>query len=774
MGLRLVTIAFLCSCAIARAADKPSPAVVEFFESKVRPVLVENCYSCHGPKKQMGGLRLDNAESIRKGGDEGPVLVPGDPAKSRMVAAIGRKTETPSPMPPKGPLPHESVAALTEWVKLGGFFPDGAVPEPKSSAKEHWAFQPVRDVVPPSVKSVPDTTNPIDRFLAAKLEAKGFAFSPAADKATLIRRLTFDVIGLPPSAADVEAFVADASPDATAKLVDSLLAMPQYGERWGRYWLDLARYADSKGYVFTEERSYPYAYTYRDYVIRSLNADVPYNRFVLEQLAADKLPDATPQALAGMGFLTVGRRFSNNPHDIIDDRIDLVTRGLLGLTVACARCHDHKYDPIPAKDYYALYGVFASSFEPKDLPLLAVEKTPETVAFEKELARREAELVDATATRTAGRLAAAEAFAGTGLASAKTDRLLNRADNNKFKELQQKIDRFKSTSPAAPPRAMVMNDLPRPVEPVVFLRGNPGNRGPQIPRQSPEILRGPTNKPYTQGSGRLELARAIVAPDNPLTARVIVNRVWAYHFGSGFVKTPSDFGVRTEAPSHPELLDWLAKNFTTVDGWSLKKLHRRILLSRAYQQSSLARADVEAIDPENRLFARQNRKRHDFEALRDSMLAAAGTLDASRIGGKSVDLFKAPFSHRRTAYALIDRQNLAPTLRAFDAASPDQHTPVRFQTTIPQQALFLMNSPFVAEQARAAANRPDVRAAKTPAAKADAVFRIVLSRKPSPAELTAATEFVASVHESKDAVVLGPWEQLAQVLLLGNEFAFVD
>jgi mono/diheme cytochrome c family protein len=883
-----------CSAVPASAADppaKPAAAQLEYFETKVRPVLAEHCYSCHGAKKQSAGLRLDTAAGLKAGADNGPVVVPGDPAKSRLVKSVRREGDY--AMPPKKPLPDDAVAALAEWVKGGAALPDDAR-GPEGDRRKHWAFQPV---APPKVPDVPGAKagrTEIDAFVAARLAEKGLAPAPRADRRTLVRRAYYDLLGLPPSYEEVERFAADDSPDAWEKLIDRLLASPRYGERWGRYWLDVARYADTKGYEFTAERSFPFAYTYRDYVIDALNADKPYNQFVTEQIAADLLPlgdDKRP--LAALGYLTLGRRFLNNQPDIIDDRIDVVTRGFMGLTVTCARCHDHKYDPVPITDYYSLYGVFASSAEPAELPLIgAAARTPETVAFEAELEKREAEYRAEVARRHADALkklnepavvaeyllavldtrgkpqdqvqnavrqrgltrhafdrwqkfleaewkakspvytpllalrdalekeieslrkdanpliaealadakakalrAAVEAVAkvltaeppaepskdrvavaawrGKGgpldVPPADADKLFNTADRNALAALRKKIDAFKAGNPHAPPRAHALNDLPAPVQPVVFLRGNPNNRGPQVPRQAPAVIAGPDRKPFTQGSGRLELAKAITSPDNPLTARVMVNRVWQGHFGKALVRTPSDFGLRSDPPTHPELLDWLAARFVS-DGWSLKRLHKVVMLSATYQQSAAAGAEAYKTDPENRLLAHQNRRRLDFEALRDSLVAASGRLDLTA-GGKPVDLFRAPFTTRRTVYGLIDRTNLPGTFRVFDVANPDTHSPQRFQTTVPQQALFLLNSPFVQEQAQALAARKEIADAKTTDAKVRALYRAALGREPAKGEAALAAEFVGD-DDPKSA--FGRWPQLAQVLLLSNEFGFVD
>lgn len=895
----IVGIALFC-CASVQAAE-PAPAAIEFFESKVRPLLIDNCVSCHGEKKQEAGLRLDTRDGFLKGSDKGPVVTPGNADTSKLIKAIQHSGDP--KMPPKGKLPAEAIETLTAWVKLGAPYPASAAPDrPAADPRKHWAFQPVRK---PAVPETVESKHPIDRFILAQSEAKGLAFSPIADKRTLIRRAYFDLINLPPTAEEIDAFETDASADAYEKLVDRLLASPHYGEAQARRWLDFARYADTKGYVFTEDRNYPYAYTYRDWAIRAFNEDMPYNRFIQLQIAADRLNPEDPRDLAAMGFLTLGRRFLNNVHDIIDDRLDVTCRTFMGLTVACARCHDHKYDPIPAADYYSLYGVFASSIEPKDLPLIGeVQRTPEVVAYEKELAKKEEELKAITQKlhaahveklrkpeiiaayllavrdlqgtpneRASGYLrerdlnstalqrwrdylrdankehspvfaplkalqaipdaefatkapeVLAKLFAkdptkklnpliikmlegqkpasfkdvaaiyGKLIAShwpppagpitypqseftpilgaggpadvplADADKIFNRDDRNKFNEAKKKVDAFKAASPFAPPRAMVLADGPG-YSPYVFLRGSPGNRGPAVNKQFLEILSGADRKPFSDGSGRLELANAIADAKNPLTSRVMVNRIWTTHFGLGLVRTPSDFGVRSDPPTHPALLDWLASEFVE-SGWSVKKMHRLIMLSSAYKQRSDVSAEMAKSDAENRLLGRQNRKRIDFEGLRDAMLLTAGDLDRT-IGGKSVDIFKEPYSRRRTVYGFIDRQNLPGTFRIFDFASPDTHSPQRFVTTVPQQALFLMNSPFVMEQARKLVARPEVAATNDAEGKIKILFRTTYGRTPSDEEISLSRTFLEQTAEKTR------WELFAQTLLLGNDFAFVD
>jgi cytochrome c553 len=762
------------SLAVAASAAEPSRQDVEFFEKQVRPVLVEKCQSCHGAKRQQGGLRLDSRSALLKGSDGGPVIVPGQPDRSPLVQAIRHEGDL--KMPPKGKLPAEVVSALTNWVRMGAPWPEDVARGPAAESgsvaevrSRHWSFRPVRKVVPPTVKAADWVKTPIDAFVLSGLEAKGLAPSPPADRRTLIRRLSFDLVGLPPTPEEVQAFVHDRAPEAYERLVDRLLASPRYGERIGRHWLDVARYADTKGYVFEEERRYPFSYTYRDYVIRAFNEDLPYDRFVVEQLAADQLPPPLPspprgegkggdqQSLAAMGFLTLGRRFLNNIHDIIDDRIDVTMRGLQGLTVGCARCHDHKFDPVPQKDYYSLYGVFAASVEPKDLPLIGQpEHTAAYAVFEAELNKL---------------TAAVEKYREEHKAELAKG---NRKFRDGLRALQKQVDQWQASAPAAPPRAMVLRDVPTPPEPHVFLRGNPNNRGPVVPRQYLEVLAGEHRQPFRQGSGRLELARAIASRDNPLTARVMVNRVWQWHFGQGLVRTPSDFGTRGEPPTHPELLDWLAATFMD-QGWSIKKLHRLIVLSNTYRQAG--GDHLVEIDPDNRLLGRANRQRLDFEGLRDTLLAVSGRLDLT-MGGRAVDLTTQPFSPRRSVYGFIDRQNLPGLFRTFDFASPDASTGQRFTTTVPQQALFLLNSPFVAEQARYFAARPDVQSRPTDAARIGRMHWLAYGRAAEADEVELGLRFLAAARAADSDQVGGrhpsPWEQYAQVLLLGNEFAFVD
>ncbi|MBC7819328.1 MAG: PSD1 domain-containing protein [Planctomycetaceae bacterium] len=924
----------LLSISNARAADDRAA----FFESKVRPILAARCHGCHGVKKQESNFRLDTKVGFLKGGDNGAVIDPKQPDQSELVLAIRR--EGGRKMPPDKPLPAEEIDTIVEWVRRGAFWPAETTLPANDSIREaagkHWAFQLLQSPPVPRLPNDNWSRAPLDRFVRAKLREAGLSPSPIADRRTLLRRVSFDLIGLPPTPDEMTEFLADDRPDAFERVVDRLLTSPHYGERWGRHWLDVARYADTKGYVFFEEKKFPWAWTYRDYVIRSLNDDLPFDRFVVEQLAADQLElgdDKRP--LTAMGFLTLGGRFMNNLHDVLDDRIDVVSRGLLGLTATCARCHDHKFDPIPQADYYSLYGVFRSSIEPPLPPeFLPPPQTEEYAKFSAEMTARQKKLTAFVAGKHFALVTSARARAAEYLLAAQaqmekppTDDFMLLADTNdinptmtlrwqvtleaarkkwhpvwqpwtefaslpshqfaakaievcerlnsgrepkadgrkplsqplnplvittlcesppkslaevatRYGELLKRIDakwqealkqepktpmlsdpheeeirrvlygpdappdvplamgwgflslfpdrptqgeyqklikdleQWSMTTAGAPARAMVLFDDATPFDPQIFLRGNPNRFGAHVPRQ-PLAISTSDRKPFTTGSGRLELARSIVDPRNPLTARVFVNRVWMHHFGTGLVKTPSDFGLRSDPPSHPELLDWLAANFIR-SGWSVKWLHRQIVLSATYQQASPSKTEQrlsadgsrQSADPDNRWLSQMNRRRLEWESLRDALLATSGEMNR-RIGGESVELLGG-FNPRRTLYGTLDRLDVPNLLTTFDFPTPASTNPQRDSTTVAPQALFLMNGDLTFEVASRLLRRPEVVAAADAPSRVRQLFLICFQRTPTDTEQQSAREFLS------DAPTPERWAAFAQSLLLANEFAFVD
>ncbi len=864
----------MLAAALAIRGDAQN-AAIDRFEKNIRPVLVSRCYPCHSRSAvaPQGGLLLDSSQGIRRGGDLGPVIQPGDPEHSLLIRAI-RRTDEKLKMPPGEPLPPELVAEFELWVREGASLPADPSTIEKKQRPLLWSLKKPQLPTLPAVTGQGWVRNDIDRFILSRLEASGLGPAPEADKRTLIRRATYDLTGLPPTAQEVNQFVDDASPPAYEQLINRLLASPHYGERWGRHWLDVARYADSVNDSVNAGQRYPWSYTYRDWVISALNEDMPYDRFVLYQLAADRIPDAEPRHLAALGFLSLGREFPNSYAETVDDRIDAVSRGMLGLSVSCARCHDHKYDPIPQADYYSFYSIFSNITQPKELPLLgkSLGLSQKQALYQERLdhiqqvyqeyrTRRHAEMVAFFKTQMADYMVAAhdaEGLSNPAVEELVRDRQLNQhllarwrkclrksneADERVFRlwyagaaipakefasrwptarrsvqgasliekavdakrivslrdlaeayaAVFEKYDRPEpfgqsdadqlravvrgSKSPVdvpleefdlicsegdrnnmrsiqvrynamlaqtaydgAAPRAMAVEDLPHPVPAHVFLRGNPNNLGALAAPHFLSCLGGSDERVFHDGSGRLELARAIIDPENPLTARVIVNRVWMQHFGFGLVRTPSDFGLRGDQPTHPELLDYLAVRFVQ-SGWSLKKLHRLIMTSAAYRQASADNEAGRKLDPENQLLWRMNRHRLEIESLRDSMLAAAGRLDLT-VGGVPFSLTAQPSVPRRSLYGFIERGSVPNLLSAFDFASPDQHAPLRYVTTVPQQALFFLNSPFVAEQCRAMVARSEFVATPTPSEKIRYLYRSMFGREPAKSEMEAGRKFV--------------------------------
>jgi hypothetical protein len=962
----------------------PTPEQQQTFDKEILPLLTEQCMDCHSVAKgkTKGGLSLDSHESLLKGGENGKVIDFHNVKESTFIKAINWDGDL--RMPEKKKLSDQQIALLTKWIEQGAF--DTRASGELKDKRDHWAFKLPQVPKVPTVKNESWCFNKIDYFILSKLEEKEIIPAPLASKETLLRRAYFDLIGLPPTPKEIEQFIQDESPKAYEKVIDRLLADKGYGERWGRHWLDTARYSDTTGittFQRLDDYRLPYAWTYRNWVFDAINADMPYDMFLKNQLAADRIPDNNVSNLAALGFLTVGQRF-NNANDTINDRIDVVGRGMLGLTLACIRCHDHKFDPLTIADYYALKGVFLSCTEPTEGPV--INKKEGFQEFQAKLNELEQKSIDAyykiqreeadffgknaspiteyiilmgkdtnadrkklageiqtkhkwdariarhiesavgrhfnpndkilgpffklvhvkenrddvlskmlqdtktyspivlnflkqqpqpltddihTVAELVGKLFAevepqrANLFAQITNASFDPDdkdaynisvfpSALNLAKNMNFETMRveakkwsiemqdklrasntiQQINEFKLTATNGLVRAMAVEDAVKPTNSPLFPRGNPPAAGQAtiVQRRFLEILN-PEKTPFSdKESGRLELAEAIATKDNPLTARVLVNRVWMYHFGEGLVKTPDDLGNSAGTPTHPELLDFLATWFMADYGpqkpaWSVKALHKAIMLSKVYQQSSNTFSvetlkEYSKIDPGNNLLWRANVRRLDFEAYRDSLLSMGRVLQREPYGGPSFNVSEEPIIFRRTAYAYIDRSDMPDVLMQFDMSNPDQPNTRRASTVVPQQALFLMNSPLVAEVVQKISQRAELVEAVAKEKNTDkgitAVFKIVLQRYPTAKERKMALDFLVKENKEQanvktgaetitaqakklaeakfkqlqnnkdpkraivnqgelvERVAFSPWETLIQALIFSNEAAYVN
>ncbi|MGH9766113.1 MAG: PSD1 and planctomycete cytochrome C domain-containing protein [Blastocatellia bacterium] len=928
---------------VASSVHIQGPGQQEFFEKKIRPIFANNCQRCHNPKAKVAGLDLTTAEAFQRGGDSGPVVNREKPEESRLLKVISYDGEM--KMPPTGKLRDHEIAALAEWVKMGAPWP-GAVqaaasesrpknPNAKSFTEEEkgfWSYQPLKDAAPPQVKNEAWSQSPIDRFILRKLEEKNLKPAEPADKLTLLRRATFDLIGLPPAESEMRDFLADDSPGAFKKVVERLLGSPRYGERWGRHWLDVARYADSTGN--DEDHRYPYAWKYRDYVIESFNNDLPYDRFIREQVAGDLLPTLDPtkdgaqvnrRGVIATGFLALGPKAIAQQdkmkmlYDVYDEQVDVTTRAFLGLTVSCARCHDHKFDPILTKDYYSMIGMFAStrSFTNPDSHVSAVLEKPlvPKEEFDRYKAARKArqakenrvriaieEIVDEVRESAVKEhsprlaeyfLAARKVYKDSApLADTARQASLNEAalkrwadflkpgaevrgylnewnaaspDNltatarsyqerfrKRFAEWEENMskwraeyrkalaenkplpdkpkfepgdDRFfndvyfaggpfavgnkvqkrfspeqwsrltalhkeqeelKKSAPAEPEMACAIEDG-EPVEQKVFIRGDYNNHGEAAPKGFPAILARYDTKPSFTGSGRLQLAEWLTQPNHPLTARVMVNRVWQWHFGEGLVRTSDNFGKMGERPTHPELLDYLATQFVK-NGWSIKAIHRMIMLSSAYQMSSVNPNIAEEADPDNRLLTRFSRRRLSVEEMRDGLLAIDETLDLAMGGtlqtGRGTDgennqgrLSLNPEKlKRRTVYLPLRRANLPTLLNLFDFGDATTPSGKRLLTNVATQALFWLNSEFLNERARSVAKSLLDQKEMNDAARIETAYARILNRRPGKDEVDQASNYVAGfkqkfVGEKADQKA---WQSLCRVLMSSNDFVYVD
>ena len=858
------------------AAAPPDPA--EHFELKVRPILANRCFGCHSTAP-LGGLAMTSRNGLLKGGKTGPAVVPGNIADSLLVQAI-EHTNDKMKMPLGGSkIPEPEIATLKQWIKDGAFWPEVKVEAIKTPTytitdkqRQFWAFKPITKPALPAIENKQWPTAPLDHFIAAKLDAKKLTPNSPASKHDLIRRAYLDLTGLPPTFDQVKAFEEDKSPNAFAKVVDKLLASPHYGERWARYWLDVARYADDR-LDSDAELPYPNSFRYRDWVIEAFNKDLPYDTFVKAQIAGDQLKGQDPKLAVGLGF------YGLSP-ELTDDRVDVTTRGFLAMTTACAQCHDHKFDPIPTKDYYALQGVFSSTkraefelapeaevkaWKAQDKKVQEVKKRIEAFLQNQAYTLAEALASDSPRYIRAARTGVPDPNLDKETLDRWTKYLKTGPKDNKYlhgwkdesfdlskfrqealkvikerKEVDEKnlsskatndpdtkaetyalppdrfylwrdlffndfygrefkqeedgilyygpnrgyltsdgtVERFlegrwkqylndmraelKDLQSSLPPQysyAHAIKDNPTAINERIQIGGQPERLGEEAPRAFLSILSKESPKPFTKGSGRLELAEAIVDPGNPLTARVFVNRVWQHHFGEGLVKTVSNFGLMGDRPSHPELLDYLASEFIATN-WSIKQLHRTIMLSSTYQLSTAHSEKSNEIDGANRLLWRANRQRLDAESMRDTLLSVTGELDRTQ-GGKPVLLDK-DTNHRRSIYGYVSRRKLDGTLALFDFPNPNLSAEQRIVTATPLQQLFFLNSEFL--ETRAKALMTHLNQIKNTDERIREAYRIVYSREVTPQELSIGQQFLKTQ----------PWLPYAQVLLSSNELVFVN
>jgi len=905
---------------------------VEFFEKEVRPIFATQCQACHSAQIKTAELDLSSAEGFLAGGASGPLVVPDNPSESRLLKVVSYEERL--KMPPMGKLEPEQIASLEEWIERGAHWPGMENIEPvkteesftdfTAEQKQFWAFQPIGDPAPPAVRDEAWARSPIDRFVLAKLEEAGLEPAAPADKTTLLRRATFDLTGLPPTPAEIEAFLADDSPEAFARVVDRLLASKAYGERWGRHWLDLARYADSTGN--DEDHRYPYAWRYRDYVIDAFNEDLPYDRFVREQIAGDLMPAEHPgeintRGIVATGLLALGPKAiaqqdkTRMLYDVYDEQVDVVSKTFLGLTISCARCHDHKFDPILTRDYYSMINFFANTRSFRDpsthvskllfVPLVPSDDWAAFEAHQEEMRRRDfgidnlaeieleehvAGLTDQIAEymlaaravyedgaaapadldaamlerwvaylkpsderrshldswRQAGpgeRAKVAEAFEESFVETfAAWRKRINRwrkevdrpaeeitmgiprkprfePGENRFlhevffqksgpfsfreedelaavvapetldeiAKLKQELADLKAMNVEEPPRADAVADKApaEHVEQAVFVRGDYASKGDPAPKVFPAILEGLEQEPVeTSGSGRLELAKWMTKPDHELTSRVMVNRIWHWHFGQGIVSTPSNFGKMGAQPSHPDLLDYLARDFVE-GGWSIKRMHRRIMLSSTYRMSSRPGEDASMKDPTNALLSHFNRRRLDVEEIRDGLLAVDGALEEFQGGAlqtgfgtdgenSSARLSINPDEHKiRTVYLPLRRANLPALLNLFDFGDAVTSQGKRALTNVAPQALFMMNSQFVADRARSLASQ--LLDHEEPSMRVRQAYLRTLNRAPAADEVDQGLTYVQSLDRKFDRFgELDRWESFCRILMSSNEFIYVD
>ncbi len=824
LRILLTAVALLSACAGGVTADehltqtatedsvRPTADELAFFESRIRPLLVRHCYSCHSAesKEIKGGLSLHNRAGWMTGGESGPAIVPGQPEESLLISAVKYESYK---MPPQGKLPDADIETLTQWIKMGAPDPrtePSSVPQSPAGidiekGRQFWAFQPPVAHAPPTVENQAWPRDAIDNFILERLERHQLQPAGDADRLTWLRRITFDLTGLAASITEQDTFLADSSDTAREKVVDRLLASSQFGVHWGRHWLDVARYADSNGSDFNA--TYYNAWRYRNYVVDSFNQDRPYDQFVREQLAGDLLPAASEeqkeQQLTATTFLMIGAKMLSERNkeklvmDVVDEQIDTVGRAFMGMTLGCARCHDHKFDPIPTADYYALAGIFRSTVVLEGESQAYVStwvETPLPVPAELAEAIKQHQLKKEQLTAELAALkkelaAATEQKATSGQADPAADAL---KENVKKKEAEL---REHDKSAPQPPKVMAAREAPTIGDCEIFVRGEVSHRGPVVNRGFLQVVsNGSAHLQQKNESGRRELAEWIARPDHPLTARVMVNRIWQNLLGEGLVRSVDNFGHLGELPSHGELLDTLAADFVD-SGFSVKSIVRRIALSRTYAMSTYFDEQAFTKDPDNRLLWRAHRKRVPAESLRDAMLQVSGSLDltaaespVANLGALAVDNSKqassgqSANSSRRSLYLPIVRNELPAFLVVFDFADPDIVTGRRPETNVPAQAMFLMNNPFVKEQAKRTAERllAESRAETEQDSEtadlqlAEMVMRVVVGRVPTETERKQLTDYVQSVCQDDASRRSQAWSEVIQVLFASTEFRMLD
>ena len=771
------------------SASEPAVEHVQFFERHIRPVLMTTCLDCHGRDQVERGLHVGSLATLLEGGASGPAIVPGDPDASLLIQAIRGEHER-FQMPPDAPLEDRVVAQFEQWVADGAVWPEALqATEDELSRRKHWAdywaFRPVSRPVVPDVAEAPTA---IDAFLMQAQQQQELEPLGRAERRTLIRRATYGLTGLPPTPEEIEAFLQDDRPDAFARLVDRLLDSPEYGRRWGRHWLDIARYGDTSG--DGTDQPIPEAYLYRDYVIDSFNQDLPYDQFLIEQIAGDLLANQEPETryaerVIATGYIALSRRFGNSHgsdhHLTIENTLDTIGEGLLAMTVSCARCHDHKFDPIPEADYYGLYGYFQSTqypnagtehhrFREHFVPLL-----PEEARLEARIAELESRYGEAVAERLDAEQAADEAHGPVA---------------ERLQRAQALLEQVRQHGGPAPV-AWAVNDHPdRTSDARIHQGGNPRSLGDRAPRAFLSVLDETIPEIPDGQSGRLQLAQWIASNENPLTPRVMVNRIWYHHFGRGIVESMNMFGVQGSPPSHPELLDWLAAEFRD-SGWSVKHMHRLLMATAAYQRSSGTDAGNAARDADNRYYWRFNERRLEAEAIRDAVLFVSGRLDSSPVGEHpfpeaSYKRFSqhAPFSeiydhNHRSVYLMSPRLNRHPYMELFDGPDPNYPTGQRDTSTVPLQALYLMNSDFIRQNAAAFASRLLEDGGEDDGARVRRAYEIALGRLPSEDEVARVLDYLDRIARQQEAGEnaagrRAAWTSLARVLFATNEFIYVD